>query len=294
MVSLFDFVNDNCLFRQFKVNDLLFVEYKCVVDETTLKIWSQHNYFIYVLQGKKIWKTIKQDYEVFSGEAIFVRKGANIVHQFLDKQFCSLIIFVPDQFIVDVIKNSDIRLIASKAKSFADSVMRVEVDKILRTYFDSVLAYFGHKDGPPPSLLELKFKELILNIISSRCNSHLSEYLRSLCEKNTACMREIMERNYAYNMKLEQYALLCGQSLTSFKRNFKSTFHTTPGKWLIRKKLEYARHLLSASDKNINEISFDCGFENTSHFIRIFRQTYDSTPLQYKKNVTQLTHSSEI
>ena len=100
-------------------------------------------------------------------------------------------------------------------------------------------------------------------------------------------MREIMERNYIYNMKLEEFAQLNGRSLTSFKRDFITTFNTTPGKWLARKKLEYTRHLLETSDKNINELTFESGFENASHFIRIFKQAFQLTPLQYKKSVLQ-------
>ena len=288
MVSLLDFVYDNCLFRQFKINDLLFVEYKCVVDETKLQIWSPHNYFIYVLSGRKVWKTLRSKYEVFSGQAIFIKKGANIVQQFFDKDFCSLIIFVPDHFISDVINHCDIPLSDLKKKSRpSDSVIPIHPDPVLTTYFQSVFAYFGNKEKPPTSLLELKFKELILNVLSSRGNELLSAYLLSLCEKSKTCMREIMERNYIYNMKLEEFAQLNGRSLTSFKRDFITTFKTTPGKWLARKKLEYARHLLETTDKNINELTFESGFENASHFIRIFKQAFHLTPLQYKKSVLQ-------
>ncbi|HTF27264.1 MAG TPA: AraC family transcriptional regulator [Flavitalea sp.] len=286
MVSLLDFVYDNCLFRQFKVNDLLFVEYKCVVNEAKLKIWSQHNYFIYVLSGKKVWKTLQSEYEVFSGQAIFVKKGANIVHQFFDNNFCSLIIFVPDHFITDVVKHCDIPLSdLKKTTRRSDSVIRIQPDPVLTAYFQSVFVYFGNKEKPPSSLLELKCKELILNVVSSRCNELLSAYFLSLCEENKAGMREIMERNFIYNMKLEEFARLSGRSLTSFKRDFITTFKTTPGKWLARKKLEYARHLLETTDKNINELTFESGFENPSHFIKTFKQAYRMTPLQYKKTI---------
>jgi len=287
MVSLLDFVYDNCLFRQFKVNELLFVEYKCVVDALKLKIWSQHNYFIYVLSGKKIWKTHQATYEVFSGQAIFIKKGANIVHQFFDKRFCALIIFVPDHFISDVIKQSDVPFFALDKKSRpSDSVIRLQRDPVLTAYFKSVFAYFSNKIDPPASLLELKFKELILDIVSSPGNKSLSAYFLSLCERNKACVREIMERNFIYNMKLEEFAQLCGRSLTSFKRDFMATYQTTPGKWLVRRKLEYAKHLLETTDKNINELTFESGFENPSHFIRIFRQSFRITPLQYKKTIS--------
>jgi Transcriptional regulator containing an amidase domain and an AraC-type DNA-binding HTH domain len=65
-----------------------------------------------------------------------------------------------------------------------------------------------------------------------------------------------------------------------------ATYQTTPGKWLVRRKLEYAKHLLETTDKNINELTFESGFENPSHFIRIFRQSFRITPLQYKKTIS--------
>ena len=56
----------------------------------------------------------------------------------------------------------------------SDSVIPIHSDPVLTAYFQSVFAYFGNKEKPPTSLLELKFKELILNIVSSRGNELLS------------------------------------------------------------------------------------------------------------------------
>lgn len=102
---------------------------------------------------------------------------------------------------------------------------------------------------------------------------------------NKVCIRDVMERNCIYNMKMEEFARLCGRSLTSFKRDFMITYRTTPGRWLALKRLEYARHLLETTDKNINELTFESGFENPSHFIRTFKQAFRMTPLQYKKRI---------
>jgi AraC-like DNA-binding protein len=38
--------------------------------------------------------------------------------------------------------------------------------------------------------------------------------------------------------------------------------------------------------KNISEIAYDSGFENISHFSRIFKEKYSLSPLQYRKNNT--------
>jgi AraC family transcriptional regulator, exoenzyme S synthesis regulatory protein ExsA len=289
MFNLLEFVSDNAFFKQCKVNDLLFLEYKCVADQAAVKVWSKHNYFLYVVRGMKVWQSARAKYCVRAGEAIFVKKGANVIHQFFEEDFCSLMIFVPDHFISNVIKES-----ASPVPKFTidntDTVTSLHIDEVLSAYFPSVLSYFAKKEQPPGNLLEIKFKELILDLMSSPLNASLYGYFRSLCDRNKTSMREIMESNFIYNMKLEEFAYLSGRSLSSFKKDFINTFNSPPGKWLLKRRLEHAKYLLELTDKNINELAFETGFENASHFIRLFKQTYGITPLQFKKSVIEHFH----
>lgn len=286
MFHLLDFVYDNCLFRQFKVNDLLFVEYKCVADELLLKVWSEHNYIIYGISGKKVWQTVQGRYELESGEALFVKKGANIVHQFFDRDFCSLIIFVPDHYIVETIRNCPLAVSMNGGTGqLGDTVIPLQVTPVAETYFHSVCAFFLEKQEPLKELLEIKFRELVLYLLSSPENHLVAAYFRSLCCPQKQRIRELMESHFIYNMKLETFAQLSGRSLAAFKRDFQEIYHTSPGRWLMEKKLGYARHLLEVTDKNINELSFDCGFENSSHFIRNFRKHFGTTPYQLKRRL---------
>lgn len=283
MFRLFDIVYENCLFRQFKVNELLFVEYKCLNDEQKLIVSSEHNFLMYILGGKKIFQTLQASYEATGGQAVFVKKGGNIVHQFYDKEFCALMIFIPDDFIIDTVKKSELTAHTPQPALPSDSVIPVQPDVVLTAYFQSVFSYFGEEHKPPVTLLELKFRELIVYILSSSRYEQLAAHFLSLCETNKVSVKEIMERNFIYNLKLQEFARLTGRSLASFKRDFTSIFKTTPGRWLMQKKLAYAKQLLEITDKNINELSFDAGFESTSHFIRTFKRYYKVTPLRYKK-----------
>ncbi len=86
-----------------------------------------------------------------------------------------------------------------------------------------------------------------------------------------------------YNLTLEEYAKLCGRSLASFKRDFEKIYQTTPGKWLKEKRLAHAKFLLETTDLNISEIVMEAGFENTSHFARIFKNQYGHPPLKFRK-----------
>ena len=289
MFDLLEFVSGNPIFKQFKVNDLLFLEYKCVADQDAVKVWSKYNYFLYVVRGKKIWQSSREKYCVGPGEAIFVKKGANIIHQFFEEGFCSLMIFVPDHFISNVIKESVTHVPKCTAEN-TDTVLCLHLDEVLSAYFISVLSYFSKREQPPCNLLEIKFKELILDLVLSAHNASLCSYFKSLCDRRKTSLREIVESNFMYNMKLEEFAYLSGRSLSAFKSDFIDAFHCPPGKWLLKRRMEHAKYLLQITDKNINELAFESGFENASHFIKIFKQTYGITPLQFKKLVIEHIH----
>jgi AraC-like DNA-binding protein len=193
-------------------------------------------------------------------------------------------IFVPDNFIAGVIKESGVSLPKCTTEN-TDTVINICLDEVLSAYFPSVLSYFAKDKQPPGSLLEIKFKELILDLLSSPNNEPLCSYFKSLCDGSRTSIREIMESNFMYNMKLEEFAYLSGRSVTSFKKDFIKTFNCTPGKWLLKRRLEHAKYLLEVTDKNVNELVFETGFENASHFIKVFKEAYGISPLQFKKSI---------
>jgi|GEM_PF-3871141 len=53
MVNLQDYILKSELFKTFEVDELLFVEYRCLINDHQSDIWTHHNYLAYVLGGKK-------------------------------------------------------------------------------------------------------------------------------------------------------------------------------------------------------------------------------------------------
>jgi pimeloyl-ACP methyl ester carboxylesterase/AraC-like DNA-binding protein len=92
----------------------------------------------------------------------------------------------------------------------------------------------------------------------------------------------VMSKNFMYNLKIEEFAKLCGRSLSAFKRDFKKIFNTTPSRWIMSKRLEYAKTLLLETNLNVNQICYESGFKNCSHFIQSFKKKIKCTPNQYK------------
>src|SRR3954447_20160802 len=106
MVNLFSAIKESALYPKLEVDELLFVEYTCMIEETKLGIWSNNNYFAFIASGKKMWRSIYHSYEVNEGDIIFVKKGANLTHQFFGHEFCAIFIFIPDDFIKEFLKRN--------------------------------------------------------------------------------------------------------------------------------------------------------------------------------------------
>jgi len=283
MINLYSTIRDRNLFPKIEVSELLFVEYTCMQEETKLGLWSNNNYFAFISSGKKMWKTICHSYEVNDGDIIFVKKGANLTHQFFEDKFCAIFIFIPDDFIKSFLKrNSTLMDASQKDLSGQDAVLRVEKDELLDTYYYSIQSYLSLSQKPNERLMLLKFEELLISLFSNKKHQALTDYFISLCQNQEYHMSRVMEENFAYNLNLENYAQLCHMSLSAFKKAFKQYYRTTPGAWLRQKKLELAYHRLLKTSLDINQISLECGFEDTSHFIRVFKQKHHLTPLQFR------------
>jgi AraC family transcriptional regulator, exoenzyme S synthesis regulatory protein ExsA len=292
MLNLYDYISDSRMFKTFKIDDLLFVEYKCLIEETRTGYWTHNNYFIYVVGGKKKWKTRDKEFLLENGEALFIKKGAYTAHQYFDEDFCALGIFIPDEFIKSVLNKflEEKRITPAKILK-SDPIIPVQLDESLSAYFLSVLSYFSKTSTPPKNLLAIKFEELILNILASPLNNEIANIFWEIHGSSKVSIRDIMETYFTYNMCLEEYARLCSRSLSAFKTDFYSLYNTSPGKWLIKKRLDYGKFLLETTDKSISEIAFETGFKNQSHFTRCFKEAYHKSPIKFRSSYQVLVNN---
>ncbi len=60
----------------------------------------------------------------------------------------------------------------------------------------------------------------------------------------------------------------------------------TLSEWISDKKLDYCRHMLKTTEKNISEISLEVGYKNISAFSRAFTRRYGVTPTSFRKTNT--------
>ncbi|HZI52596.1 MAG TPA: AraC family transcriptional regulator [Chitinophagaceae bacterium] len=291
MFNYYDYVREHPEeYKQFSCKELLFLICECPPDFKKSEDWAEHNCFIYILSGKVIVHSRDRCWNLKQGDTIFLKKGGCAVEKTEYDSFCSLMFYVPDTYLRSFTRENTVQFSAfDLSKISGDLVLSVETNPVMTAFYDSVVSYFISDAYPPEDLLELKFRELLLNTIINPANQELKAYLYKLSIIGKDDLRDVMERNYRYDLQLNEFARLCHRSLSSFKRDFYSAYGTPPGRWLLERRLEAAHHLVLTSDKPIGDVAAESGFENNTHFSRVLKSHYGVSPLQCRRQVTALT-----
>jgi AraC-like DNA-binding protein len=272
-------------YRQLKCGESLITIFNCPLDNKYQDIWSHYNYIVYVIEGRKIWHTAHGSYDLQKGSCVFVRKGACIVEQFLEVRICMVFFFLPDEFICDVLKRKSKPLFKETRKF--DPIMPVNNTPAVEAFYHSMMPYFDSGHEPDQALLELKFRELVLTLADNHANEELLSYFCSLLkEPQSISLQRVMEENFSFNLKLEEFARLSARSLSAFKRDFQRMYNASPGKWLMEKRLNHAMHLITRLRKTVSEAAFESGFESPSHFSRSFREKFGRSPTSLKQETS--------
>ncbi|HEX7844580.1 MAG TPA: helix-turn-helix domain-containing protein [Chitinophagaceae bacterium] len=154
---------------------------------------------------------------------------------------------------------------------------------LLESCLASLIPYFEMKDIPE-NIASLKLTEAIS--ILRAIDKEIDDILANFEEPGKIDLVSYMEKNFMFNMPMEKFGYLTGRSLTTFKRDFKKAFNTTPQKWLTQKRLELAHyHFVEKKTKPI-DVCYEVGFENLSHFSYAFKKHFGYAPTQLLERVS--------
>ena len=92
-----------------------------------------------------------------------------------------------------------------------------------------------------------------------------------------------LEQHYAEDIDVEDLIRISHMSRRSFFRAFSEITHQTPLAYLLNLRVMKAVELLETTNKNITEIAFDCGFQDSNYFSRQFKKVVDFTPSEFQK-----------
>lgn len=128
----------------------------------------------------------------------------------------------------------------------------------------------------------------ILDILANSPECHFithKHYVPINTEAETNRMNKVYEyvmKNFRLKIRLEDVAAISNMTPTSFSRYFKCRVNKSFSDFLREIRIDYARKLLSEEKMNINQIGYECGFQNLSNFNKQFKTVTGKQPLHYR------------
>lgn len=102
-----------------------------------------------------------------------------------------------------------------------------------------------------------------------------------------------VDENLPTELKREEIADLVHFHPVYLSRFFKSRTGTSLSQYIVNRRIEKAKALLSQSELQVSHIVHRLGYYNPSHFTRTFKQATGFTPSQYRSVVTDEARSGE-
>ena len=138
--------------RQFRSGDHLMAEFTCPLKTAEQDMWSHASYFVYVLEGRKDWRSADGKVELNAGDMAFVKKGGSIVEQYFGTPFCVLLFFMTDEFICEVFRTVEVR---TKNAAPLSPLAMVRTTPAIDAYMNSMLPHFRNERAMDPRLVDL-------------------------------------------------------------------------------------------------------------------------------------------
>ena len=156
--------------------------------------------------------------------------------------------------------------------------------------FSILLPKQSHSDCP-----ELEVHQSLFEFFKILYNNQ-SEFSRSkiqpLDSKTQIRMQQMVQyiqKHFSEMISLEDLAASANISRSEAGRCFQKYYADTPMSYLIRYRLQQAQKLLLTSTLSVKEISCQCGFSDSSYFVKVFRKHIKRTPAEYRR-VYKMTH----
>lgn len=259
---------------------------QCIVTAGERGTFYLEQHLLYVVLGGQVTLTCgRQQWTVSKNEMILLRKAHSVsyVKEGDPKTglFESQLFAINDSLVSDFLTSQEVEVPQMTEEV---GVRVAKMNERLVAYCWSLAPYFDSPTPPEQGLLRLKVMEMLYNVKESSRNIFMQ--MLQLRNPVKTDVRRVVEENYTSPISLEQLAYLSGRSLSSFKRDFQEIYNMPPARWIREHRLEQARQMLISTSMGVADVCYALGFENPTHFSRIFKQHYGYAPSLMMKGVS--------
>jgi len=95
--------------------------------------------------------------------------------------------------------------------------------------------------------------------------------------------RDFIDLCYDLPLNLDDISSHACFSRYHFLRLFRQTFNKTPHRYLVERRLDKAKELLSSNDLRVTDVCFEVGFQSLGSFSTLFHKHVGHAPIAYRE-----------
>lgn len=235
----------------------------------------EHHSFARIISGEMKVVQADKSYTFGPGDTFLFpcNQLSTLIKQPKDGQpYRAVVIFFTPGRLKEFYTNNSIEF----TEAHTHKIRTFEKHPLLESFFASLIPYFDLESELPEKIISVKIEEALT--ILRTIDKGIDNLLADFSQPYKIHLADFMEKNYMFNMTMEKFGHMTGRSLTTFKRDFKKAFNTTPQKWIIQKRLELAHYQLSEKRRKPIDVYLETGFENLSHFSFAFKKHFGYAP----------------
>ncbi|MFQ5446399.1 MAG: helix-turn-helix domain-containing protein [Saprospiraceae bacterium] len=104
-------------------------------------------------------------------------------------------------------------------------------------------------------------------------------------QQRMRAINDFVEHNFCRQFSIGEVATSVNMTPPAFCRFFKKMTHKTFTTFLNEYRIAHVCNLLSGEHTGITEVSYQCGFNNLSHFNKLFKSVTGKTPTAYRRHL---------
>ncbi|WP_375748543.1 helix-turn-helix transcriptional regulator [Vibrio sp. HN007] len=126
-------------------------------------------------------------------------------------------------------------------------------------------------------LIDITSQELVYELLKKQgCHDIIYHYKNHPINKAIRIMNSVS----GSNLKIADVAEEVDMSLSNFSQKFKVVTNHSPKDYITKLKLHKSKKYLNSL--SVTDTAYEVGYDNISHFIRLFKKEFGMTPKQYQ------------
>lgn len=239
-----------------------------------------------ILKGQQTQVINGRDYRMMPGDAVVILPGeGHGTSRF--QQEPALIYYVvfalrraPNGFLN--LRQADARRLRHDILHLPRRLFRLSpLGRMMWESMPEVLKKWVHAIGParPPAVLRVQTHVTALLVEMVACAASSPEIRTSPWSRRVV---DYIEAHIADPLTPRGLATHMGLSPDHFKARFKKEIGLPPADYVLRRKIEAAKKLLSARDATVTRVAYDLGFSSSGYFSTVFKRYTGKTPTLFQ------------